>query len=46
VGAKTLLLGGLSGFLGSGLLAFQVSDVTLLFDHFIVLFAHGFIRFG
>jgi hypothetical protein len=42
---EALLLGRLGGrLLGSGIFALQVGDATLLFDHFIVLFAHGFIR--
>ncbi len=47
-GAKALLLRGLGGFLGEegrSLLTLQVGDATLLLDDFVVLLAHGFVRF-
>jgi hypothetical protein len=45
LGEGALLLGRLGGFFDSGLLAFQVGDVALLLNDFVVLFAHGFKRF-
>jgi hypothetical protein len=40
-GLSALFLGGLGRLFDGGLLAFQVGNAALLFDHFVVLFTHG-----